>query len=76
MVWGSSPHEPDAIWICGIVFLFLGGLLFFLGISSIGVYLSKEDKRKRKIERLRTRQYAASITSARSLRSNDPYLIE
>uniref|UniRef100_T1KJP3 Uncharacterized protein n=1 Tax=Tetranychus urticae TaxID=32264 RepID=T1KJP3_TETUR len=76
MVWGSSPHEPDAIWIAGIVFLFVGGFLFFIGISSIGIYLSKEDKRKREQERARTRQYAASISSARSLRSNDFYLIE
>ena len=76
MVWGSSPHEPDAIWITGIVFLFFGGFLFFIGISSIGIYLSKEDKRKREIERTRTRYYTASITSGRSLRSYDPYLSE
>lgn len=79
MVWGSSPHEPNAIWIAGIVFLFAGGLLFFMGIGSIGLYLSKEDKRKKKeeLERARARQYAASLTSARSLtRSSDVYLIE
>ncbi|RWS15677.1 hypothetical protein B4U79_09302 [Dinothrombium tinctorium] len=76
MVWGSSPHEPDAIWITGIVFLFAGGLLFFMGIGSIGIYLSKEDTRKRELERLRTRHYAASLSSARSLRSSDLYLID
>lgn len=76
MVWGSSPHEPDAIWITGIVFLFLGGFLFFLGINSIGIYLSREDRRKRELERARTRHYAASISSARSIRSSDIYLIE
>jgi len=76
MVWGSSPHEPDAIWITGIVFLFIGGFLFFIGISSIGLYLSKEDKKKREIERERTRYYASSICTARSLRSSDPYFIE
>ena len=79
MVWGSSPHEPNAIWIAGIVFLFTGGLLFFMGIGSIGLYLSKEDKRKKReeLERARARQYAASLTSARSLtRSSDVYLIE
>ena len=76
MVWGSSPFEPDAIYIAGIFFLFLGGFLFFLGIGSIGIYLAKEDERKREIERIRTRNYAASITSARSLRSSDLYLID
>jgi len=79
MVWGSSPHEPHAIWIAGIVFLFAGGFLFFLGIGSIGLYLSKEDKRKKKeeLERARARQYAASLTSARSYaRTSDVYLID
>lgn len=79
MVWGSSPHEPNAIWISGIVFLFTGGFLFFLGISSIGLYLSREDGRKKKdeIERTRARQYAASLSSVRSLtRSSDIYLID
>ncbi|KAI1285793.1 hypothetical protein HDE_11584 [Halotydeus destructor] len=80
MVWGSSPHEPEVIWIVGIVFLFAGGFLFFLGIGSIGMYLSKEDKRKKKeeMERSRTRQYAASLASGRSVttRSLDHYLID
>jgi len=79
MVWGSSPHEPNAIWIAGIVFLFTGGFLFFLGIGSIGLYLSKEDKRKKKeeMERTRARQYAASLASARSFaRTSDVYLID
>lgn len=79
MVWGSSPHEPNAIWISGIVFLFAGGFLFFLGIGSIGLYLSREDARKKKeeLERTRARQYAASLSSVRSLtRSSDIYLID
>ena len=76
MVWGSSPHEPEAIWIAGIVFLLFGGVLFFMGVSSIGIYLSKEDKRKRDLERARTRYYASSISSGRSLRSSDVYLID
>ena len=79
MVWGSSPHEANAIWIAGIVFLFTGGFLFFMGIGSIGLYLSREDKRKRKeeVERGRARQYAASLASARSFaRSSDVYLID
>ena len=76
MVYGSSPYEPNAIWIAGIFFLFMGGFLFFLGIGSIGIYLAKEDERKREIERIRTRNYAASITSARSLRSSDLCLID
>lgn len=76
MVWGSSPYEPDAIWITGIVLLFAGGILFFLGINSIGMYLAKEDRRKRDLERARTRHYAASISSARSMRSSEIYLIE
>lgn len=79
MVWGSSPHEPNAIWIAGIVFLFTGGFLFFMGIGSIGLYLNREDRRKKReeIERARARQYAASLTSARSLtRSSDVYLID
>lgn len=81
MVWGSSPFEADAIWLAGIVFLFLGGFLFFLGIGSIGIYLAKEDERKKEIERIRTRNsyYAASIASGRSvrsLRSSDLYLID
>ena len=79
MVWGSSPHEANAIWIAGIVFLFTGGALFFMGIGSIGLYLSREDRRKRKeeLERGRARQYAASLASARSFaRSSDVYLID
>ncbi|CAG2166158.1 unnamed protein product [Oppiella nova] len=60
MVFGSSPAHPEAIWITGIVFLLTGGLLFFLGVSSIGLYLSKEDKRKRDLELARTRHYASS----------------
>ncbi|XP_054167983.1 uncharacterized protein LOC128965338 [Oppia nitens] len=76
MVFGSSPAHPEAIWITGIVFLLSGGLLFFLGISSIGLYLSKEDKRKRDLEMARTRHYASSIASARSIRSSDIYLID
>lgn len=79
MVWGSSPHEANAIWIAGIVFLFAGGFLFFMGIGSIGLYLSREDARKRKeeVERGRARQYAASLASARSFaRSSDVYLID
>lgn len=68
MVWGSSPHEANAIWIAGIVFLFLGGFLFFMGIGSIGLYLNREDKRKKKeeIRKDRARQYAASLASVRS----------
>lgn len=75
-VFGSSPAHPEAIWITGIVFLLFGGLLFFLGVSSIGIYLSREDKRKRDAEMARTRYYASSIASARSLRSSDIYLID
>ncbi|KAK4337163.1 hypothetical protein RND71_043479 [Anisodus tanguticus] len=37
---------------------------------------TKEDERKREIDSIRTRNYAASITSARSLRSSDLYLID
>src|SRR5947209_2871009 len=59
MVWGSSHHEADAIWFAGIALLLVGGLLFFMGIGSIGIYLSKEEKRKRDLERHRARQYTA-----------------
>ena len=81
MVWGSSPHEPNAIWIAGIVFLFAGGFLFFMGIGSIGLYLSKEDKRKKRAEQEQTRarqsSYAASLSSARPpTRASDSYLID
>lgn len=60
VVLGSSPQEPEALWIAGIVFLLVGGLLFFLGIGSIGVYLAKEDQRKRESARVRTRHYTSS----------------
>lgn len=42
-VWGSSPFEPLYLWIVGLVLLCTGGLLFFLGIGSIGLYLKWED---------------------------------
>ncbi|XP_076316573.1 uncharacterized protein LOC143228945 [Tachypleus tridentatus] len=61
IIIGSSPHKPEAIWITGIVLLLFGGLLFFLGIGSVGVYLSKEDRRKKEQEKLAARQYAASL---------------
>lgn len=77
MVWGSSPFEPEAIWISGIFFLFLGGFMFFIGIGSIGLYLTREDARKREIEQMRSHHYAASIISARSLKSRaNIYLID
>ncbi|CAN8001614.1 unnamed protein product, partial [Ixodes pacificus] len=70
VVLGSSPQEPEALWIAGIVLLLAGGLLFFLGIGSIGLYLAKEDRRKREAARTRTRNYTSS------LRSSDVVLVE
>ncbi|CAL1297965.1 unnamed protein product [Larinioides sclopetarius] len=61
VVLGSSPYEPEALWISGIVLLLLGGLLFFMGIGSIGLYQSREDKRKKELQRAAARQYVASV---------------
>ncbi|UXI14648.1 hypothetical protein NH340_JMT00591 [Sarcoptes scabiei] len=66
MVFGSSPAVPEAIWITGIVLLLLGGLLFVMGVSSIGLYFSREDRRKNEIEILNT-EYLASMCQERSL---------
>jgi len=80
MVWGSSPHEPDAIWFDGIALLLAGGLLFFMGIASIGLYMKKEERHKKELDRARTCYYTASLaTSGRhSVRNNasDIYLID
>ncbi|KAH7637737.1 hypothetical protein DERF_012567 [Dermatophagoides farinae] len=89
MVFGSSPSIPEAIWITGIVFLLIGGLLFVLGVSSIGLYFSREDKRKSEIEFINsefTTAAAAAVaansaigsssSSHRSIHSNNVYLIE
>ncbi|KAL1434226.1 hypothetical protein MTO96_011867 [Rhipicephalus appendiculatus] len=70
VVLGSSPQEPEALWIAGIVLLLAGGLLFFLGIGSVGLYLAREDRRKREAARARTRNYTSS------LRSSDMVLVE
>lgn len=64
VVLGSSPDEAEALWICGIVFLLLGAGMFFFGISSIGIYLAKEDQRRRDEERAATRQYAESLRAS------------
>ncbi|XP_076351207.1 uncharacterized protein LOC143247297 [Tachypleus tridentatus] len=71
IIIGSSPDEAEAIWIAGIVLLLVGGLLFFMGIGSIGIYLSREDKRKKEREKMAARQYAATIRA-----SSDIVLIE
>lgn len=61
VVLGSSPYEPEALWISGIVLLLLGGVLFFMGIGSIGLYQSREDRRKKEIQKAAARQYVASV---------------
>src|SRR6218665_715885 len=82
MVFGSSPSIPEAVWIVGIVMLLLGGLLFVMGVTSIGLYYSREDRRKSDIEFMSTGEHnSSSVASARSLHSNinnlhDIYLIE
>lgn len=78
MVFGSSPSVPEAIWITGIVFLLLGGLLFVMGVSSIGLYFSREDKRKTELEFMNAEYLAQPVigSSARSVHSNNLYLIE
>lgn len=84
MVFGSSPSIPEAIWITGIVFLLIGGLLFVMGVSSIGLYFSREDKRKSEIEFMNseftTAATAAAVAANSSLssshHSNNVYLIE
>lgn len=78
-VFGSSSTVPEYIWIVGIVLLLLGGLLFVMGVTSIGLYYSREDKRKSEIEFINTEAYASSAASARSVQStniNNIYLIE
>ncbi|OTF71802.1 hypothetical protein BLA29_004323 [Euroglyphus maynei] len=74
MVFGSSPSIPEAIWITGIVFLLIGGLLFVMGVSSIGLYFSREDKQ------FTTAATAAAVAANSSLssshHSNNVYLIE
>lgn len=67
VVIGSSPQEAEALWIAGIVLLLIGGLLFFLGIGSIGVYLAMEDKRRKTASRNADRQYAASLRGSSDL---------
>lgn len=78
-VFGSSANVAEYIWIVGIVLLLLGGLLFVMGVTSIGLYYSREDKRKSEIEFINTEAYASSAASARSVQStniNNIYLIE
>lgn len=67
VVLGSSIYEPEALWIAGIVFLLAGGLLFFMGIGSIGLYQSREDRRKKELQRAAARQYVASVRGGSSL---------
>lgn len=67
VVIGSSPQEPEALWITGIVLLLFGGMLFFLGIGSIGLYLAMEDKRRKTEARNADRQYAASLKGSSEL---------
>jgi len=79
MVFGSSPSIPEYVWIVGIVLLLLGGLLFVMGVTSIGLYYSREDKRKSEMEFISTDAYLSSAASARSVQSNNInniYLIE
>ncbi|XP_017465459.1 PREDICTED: CAS1 domain-containing protein 1-like [Rhagoletis zephyria] len=79
LVFGSSANVAEYIWIVGIVLLLLGGLLFVMGVTSIGLYYSREDKRKSEIEFINTEAYASSAASARSVQStniNNIYLIE
>lgn len=61
VVLGSSPYEPEALWISGIVLLLLFGLLFFMGIGSIELYQSREDKQKKELQRAAATQYVASV---------------
>ncbi|XP_075589208.1 uncharacterized protein LOC124496730 [Dermatophagoides farinae] len=79
MVFGSSPSIPEAIWITGIVFLLIGGLLFVLGVSSIGLYFSREDKQFTTAAAAAVAANSAigsSSSSHRSIHSNNVYLIE
>lgn len=75
-VFGSSPSIPEAIWITGIVFLLFGGVLFIMGVTSIGLYYSREDRRKSEIEFINADNYVSSAASARSVHSHNLYLIE